>query len=79
VDLPTTSYAVLGLLTFAPTSGYDLAIAADRSIANFWPISKSQVYSELRRLEKLGLVRSREVEQDKRPDKRVFEREGVVA
>lgn len=72
-DLPTTSYAVLGLLSLAPMSGYDLAQAADRSIANFWPISKSQVYSELGRLDDLGLVRGVEVSQEKLPDKRRYE------
>lgn len=71
--LPTTSHAVLGLLSLAPMSGYDLVQAADRSIANFWPISKSQVYAELGRLEELGLLRGVDIEQEKLPDKRRYE------
>ncbi|MFN2465799.1 MAG: PadR family transcriptional regulator [Candidatus Dormibacteria bacterium] len=71
--LPTSSYAVLGLLSMAPMSGYELAQAADRSIANFYPISKTQTYAELDRLEKLGHVTARDVAQEKLPDKRVFE------
>lgn len=70
--LLTTSHAVMALLSFAPMSGYQLARAADRSISRFWPISKPQVYSELGRLEALGLVEGNDVVQDKLPDKRVF-------
>jgi DNA-binding PadR family transcriptional regulator len=53
-------------------SGYDLAQAAERSVGRFWPVSKSQVYAELARLEPLGLVQGTEIAQDRRPDKRVF-------
>lgn len=72
-QLPTTSYAVLGLLSIAPMSGYELARAAEQSIANFWPIAKSQVYSELSRLEDLGYVQGSDIRQQRLPDKRIFE------
>lgn len=70
--LPTTSYALLGLLAFGPMSGYDLTAFAARSIANFWPIQKSQVYGELDRLEGLGYLEATEVAQEGLPDKRIF-------
>lgn len=69
--LPTTSYALLGLLALGPTSGYELADLVSRSIANFWPIEKSQVYGELHRLESLGYVEATHVAQAGAPDKRV--------
>lgn len=72
-ELPTTSYAVLGLLADGPRSRYDIVRSADFSIANFWTIAKSQVYGELSRLEKLGFVKSKEVRQKGLPDKRLFE------
>ena len=72
MTLGTTSQAILGLLSIAPMSGYDLAQAAERSVGRFWPISRSQVYAELARLEPQGLVRGTEIAQDRRPDKRVF-------
>jgi DNA-binding PadR family transcriptional regulator len=72
-SLPTSSYAVLGLLSLAPMSGYELAQSVNRSIAHFWPMSKTQVYSELGRLDSLGLVEGTAVEQDRLPDKRVFQ------
>jgi DNA-binding PadR family transcriptional regulator len=71
-SLPTTSYAILGLLTREPMSRYDLAQVVQRTIAHFWTIAKSQVYRELERLEKLGYVHSTEVRQKSLPDKRVY-------
>lgn len=71
-ELPTTSYALLGLLASGPMSGYDLRGAVSRSIANFWPIEKSQVYRELTRLEDLGFLEAVEVAQQGAPDKRVY-------
>jgi PadR family transcriptional regulator AphA len=70
--IPTTSYAVLGLLTFGEMSGYDVAKVAEQSIGFFFTPAKSQIYSELRRLVSLGFATEREVEQDRRPDKRLY-------
>ncbi|MGY4099073.1 PadR family transcriptional regulator [Nocardia sp. R16R-3T] len=65
-DLPTTSWAVLGMLSHADElSGYDLKKWADRSLQFFyWSPSFSQIYAELRRLEKHGYATSRTVLQD---------------
>ena len=71
--LPQTAYAVLGLLSFGPGSGYDLKQFADRSISHFyWSPARSQIYGELRRLKKHGLVTEVLVRQVNRPDKRVY-------
>ena len=70
--LTTTSHALLGLLSISPMSGYDLHQAVSRSIAHFWPVSKTQVYAELARLEPLGLIEGTDVPQERLPDKRVF-------
>jgi PadR family transcriptional regulator, regulatory protein AphA len=72
-QLGTTSCVVLGLLSKRPISGYDVASLATRSIVHFWPISKSQVYAELSRLETDGYIVGTHVEQDNRPDKRRYE------
>ncbi|MDQ6934417.1 MAG: PadR family transcriptional regulator [Actinomycetota bacterium] len=57
-DLPVTSYALLGLLTFGDElTGYELKQRADRTLRFYWVApAMSQVYSELRRLTDLGLV-----------------------
>lgn len=71
-QLSVTSYAVLGLLTFGEMSGYDVMKLAQRSVGHFWSPAKSQVYAELKRLAEYGLATERHVEQDQRPDKRVY-------
>ncbi len=71
--LPTTSYAVLGLLSFGQAlSGYEIRKWAQNMRFFYWAPAQSQVYSELRRLEKRGFVRAEEVAQEGKPDKRVF-------
>ncbi|WP_218023461.1 PadR family transcriptional regulator [Nocardia altamirensis] len=65
-DLPTTSWAVLGMLSHADElSGYDLKKWADSSLQFFyWSPSFSQIYAELKRLEKHGYASSRTVLQE---------------
>jgi DNA-binding PadR family transcriptional regulator len=70
--LPTTAFAVLGLLSLRDTSGYELAAFADESLAYFWPMHRSLVYRELRQLEDGGYVAGTAVAQDRVPDKRVY-------
>src|SRR6266536_2295433 len=63
--LTTTSHAILGLLSIAPMSGYDLYQAVEGSTGHFWPISKSQVYAELAHLEPRGLIDGTAVPQER--------------
>ncbi|WP_280436329.1 PadR family transcriptional regulator [Nocardia carnea] len=62
-DLPATSWAVLGMLSFGEElTGNDLKKWADWSIGFFyWSPSVSQVYGALEKLEDLALVGSRVV------------------
>src|SRR5687767_8716134 len=55
-ELNNTAASVLGFLTFGPMSGWDVYGFAERSIGNFWSISRSQVHRELGALEEAGLV-----------------------
>jgi DNA-binding PadR family transcriptional regulator len=73
VTLPDSTYVTLGLLAKRPGSGYDTASLAERSISYFWPISRTQLYHELARLEQLGWANGTAVVQDRYPDKRVYE------
>lgn len=68
----TTEYAVLGLLAFGESSGYDLDRSARRSIDYMWAPSRSQIYKVLPRLVEQGLAQSRAIEQRSRPDKALF-------
>ena len=59
-ELPATAWTVLGLLSFGTDlSGYDLKKWADNSLRFFyWSPAASQIYAELRRLERLGYATS---------------------
>lgn len=72
-ELSASSLATLGLVAIRATSGYELVAFADRSIAYFWSIPRSQLYRELARLERLGLIAGTHVPQRSAPDKRVYE------
>ena len=70
-DLPVTSYALLGLLTFGDDlTGYELKQRADRTLRYYWVApAMSQVYSELDRLSEHGLVLARDAGPNKRSTK----------
>ena len=71
--LSATTYVVLGLVSIRPMTGYELAGYADRSIGNFFPLTRSHIYSELDRLGRLGLLEATEIAQENAPTKRVYE------
>lgn len=48
--------AALGLLAEGPASGYDLLKEFEKSMANVWPATQSQLYSELNKLADGGLI-----------------------
>lgn len=66
-------YAILGLLSREPLTGYDLTQRMKARVGFFWEARHSQIYPELARLEGEGLVTHRVVEQQERPDKKVYE------
>jgi PadR family transcriptional regulator AphA len=55
----TTDYAILGMLTLKPMSGYDIRATIAESIAYFWTESYGQIYPTLKRLAKEKLVTRR--------------------
>jgi DNA-binding PadR family transcriptional regulator len=65
-------YAVLAALLEGEASGYELSKAFDVSFANFWPATPQQLYRELERLAQDGLIEARVVQQERRPNKRMF-------
>ncbi|RDH75787.1 PadR family transcriptional regulator [Mycolicibacterium moriokaense] len=48
--------AALGLLAQQPGSGYDLLKTFEKSMANVWPATQSQLYGELNKLADAGLI-----------------------
>ncbi|GAA3507163.1 PadR family transcriptional regulator [Streptomyces showdoensis] len=65
-------HAVLAALLEGEASGYDLAKLFDVSVANFWAATPQQLYRELDRLSEAGLIAARVVQQERRPNKRMF-------
>lgn len=64
--------AILATLLDGEASGYDLAKGFDTSVANFWMATPQQLYRELDRMSAEGLIEARLVEQDRRPNKRLY-------
>ena len=54
--LTPTARVILGLVALGPRTGYDVKRIADHSTRFFWGASYGQIYPELRRLERVGLV-----------------------
>jgi DNA-binding PadR family transcriptional regulator len=65
-------HAVLAALLEGEASGYELSKRFDVSVANFWSATPQQLYRELEGLESGGLLAAHVVEQQRRPNKRVF-------
>ncbi len=65
-------YAILGMLSVAPMSGYDIKQAMETSVAHFWTLSYGQIYPLLKALAAEGLVARTVEESDGRPDRHVY-------
>lgn len=66
-------YILLGLLSAAPASGYDLKREFQAGIGHFWAAEISQIYTTLKRLAKRRWLRSKLVPSEKGPPRRVYE------
>ena len=66
-------HAILVSLAERASTGYDLARRFDKSIGQFWTATHQQVYKVLARMEEAGWVRGTHVQQDGRPDKKVYD------
>ena len=69
----STPFAILGLLGFAPMSGYDIRKETASSVGYFWSESYGQIYPALRDLAAAGLIRRRPGRMRRGRDRRVYE------
>jgi PadR family transcriptional regulator AphA len=65
-------YAVLGMLSLGPMSGYDLKKTIELSTSNFWHESYGQIYPMLKQLAEEGLTTSHTEKQEGRPERHVY-------
>src|SRR6476620_5952588 len=65
--------AALGLLARQPGSGYDLLREFEKSMANVWPATQSQLYGELNKLADTGLIEVTDIGPRGRKEYRITE------
>lgn len=67
-----TRFAVLGILSYGPMSGYDIKKFYAQSVAGFWSESYGQIYPILKRLAEEGLATKSVRKQDGKPDRHIY-------
>ncbi|TLS35677.1 PadR family transcriptional regulator [Pseudalkalibacillus caeni] len=65
-------YALLGLLSKEPSTGYELAQRFKETMTHFWTAHHTQIYRELGKMEKEELVSSKIIHQEEYPDKKIY-------
>jgi DNA-binding PadR family transcriptional regulator len=66
MELSATAKVILGMLAAKPRSGYEIKQLVDSSARFFWAASYGQIYPELKRLEKGGLISGKDSAQGAR-------------
>jgi DNA-binding PadR family transcriptional regulator len=56
MELSSTAYVILGMVSREPRTGYEIKSLVDNSTRFFWAASYGQIYPELKRLSETGLV-----------------------
>jgi DNA-binding PadR family transcriptional regulator len=70
VDLNATAASLLGFLMHKPMTGWELMVEVEDIIGDFWNVTRSQIYKELKVLAAQGLVETMKVgPRDKQPYK----------
>lgn len=67
-----TQYAILGVLTIAPMSGYDIKKYIETSIGYFWNENYGHLYPILKRLESEGAVTKEKETKESGPDRNIY-------
>lgn len=65
-------YAILGLLSWKPLSGYDLKKIFEDSVALYWSGNNNEIYRSLLELRDQGLVDCETLQQESLPARKVY-------
>jgi PadR family transcriptional regulator, regulatory protein AphA len=65
-------YALLGLVSYKPATGYDLKTIFTRTINMFWDASLPQIYRTLNQMEKNGWLSSSIEHQEGKPSRKIY-------
>ncbi|HWQ77792.1 MAG TPA: PadR family transcriptional regulator [Anaerovoracaceae bacterium] len=68
----TIRYAILGLLSWKQSSGYELKKVFEDSPYLYWSGNNNQIYKSLLQLQKEGLVTYETIHQDGAPSKKIY-------
>jgi DNA-binding PadR family transcriptional regulator len=67
-----TKYALLGLLSRGPLSGYDIKKFTDFSVSHFWKENFGHIYPVLKRMGKEGLVTKQIETTEGKPNRNIY-------
>ena len=67
-----TRYAILGMLSHEPLSGYDIKKRIEISLSCFWSAGFGQIYPSLGKLEEEKLVTKRIETSENRPSRKIY-------
>lgn len=68
----TIRSAILGLLSWRPSSGYELKKVFEDSPYLYWSGNNNQIYKSLQELHKDGMITSETIHQDGSPSKKIY-------
>lgn len=68
-----SKYAIMGILSMGPVSGYDIKKKFENSLSYFWSESYGQIYPILKRLATEGLATRSIRKQIGKPDRHIYE------
>lgn len=68
----TIQYAILGLLSWRPSSGYELKKVFEDSPYLYWSGNNNQIYKSLIQLQQDGLISYETIHQDGAPSKKIY-------
>ncbi len=67
-----TRYAILGVLSIEPGSGYDIKKICDKSISYFWNENFGHIYPVLKQMEKDNVITKKVEQNEGRPPRNVY-------
>lgn len=68
----TLKHGLLGILTYQDATGYQLSKVFQNYLGFFWPAKTSQIYFELKAMEKQGWISSDIIVQHTRPNRKLY-------
>lgn len=67
-----SKYAIMGILSMGPMSGYDIKKKFEESLSYFWSESYGQIYPILKKLAQQGLATRSIERQEGKPDRHIY-------